>query len=668
MRNPFTHRQAVADPSQVFGRTGIARELFEMIASRQSCAVVGERRIGKSTLLTYLASPAVQAAHGLDPASMLTASLDFLALHGMSPDELWVEILDALAVDVGDSEVAAILGEHQGTTMRFVNFRRILRQLSRRGLRIVLLCDELDVAVHNPLFDEAFFGGLRSLAGEGVAFVTASRASLFELDQYRSEEARRKVMASPFFNIFAEFFVGPFADADVAEWLAASLDPTPIRFDAQDIRWLDAHAGRHPFFLQLAAYHLFGELERAGLGRTVDARPEPSGTSDRGERRQACRVEAACRVREEGAKVFRHHWVHSVDDERAILARLARARESDGSGHHLALSDVEPDRLRRLVTRGLLMREPGGETGEVGRHRLFSEPFRQWLRLRASVTDSAPTRHPSPDVDPDAPTLGLWTNPAPERYQLLEELGQGGTATVFKAWDARLERLVALKRLDAALRSSPKRLRALVSEARACAGLHHPGVVIVHDIDPERGFLVEELLGGGSLRDLLEQTPVLSDDDRVALARQLADALAAAHSASVLHGDLKPENILLAERPVTRGDSGSRLPTVKLTDFGAAVRLDGSAVARGGTIAYMAPEQLDGRSVGPAADVYAFGVVLFESGRGRLPDPAGPLDRDDETSSSALDRLISRCLAVDPGDRFADGRALAAAVQTARGA
>lgn len=676
MRNPFFHRQAVTDPAQVFGRAGRARELFEMIGSGQSCAVVGERRIGKSTLLTYLASPSVQASHGLDPDTTLTAMLDFLALHGLSPGELWPEIVEALALDAVDAEVRSTLEEAtDAPELRFAEFRRLVRRLHRRGHRIVLLCDELDLAIHNPLFDETFFGALRSLAGEGLVFVTASRASLLELEQYRSEEAKRKVLASPFFNIFAEYSLGPFGDADVAEWLAASLEPTPIRFDARDIQWLDAQGGRHPFFLQLAAYHLFGELERSGLGRIAHPRPEASGTaSDRAEQREACRREAATRVREEGAKVFRHQWVHGRDDERAALATLARLTSprgatGSGSGSFITLPDVDPRLLRRLEQRGLLVREGGEGRREGGRYRVFSEPFLEWLRVRPSVVEGegsvgGPASHPSKAPGSAAVDSTIWdAGPAPERYQLLEELGQGGTATVWKAWDRQLERLVALKRLDAELRASPARLAALVAEARACAGLSHPHVVVVHDIDAERGFLVEEHLPGGSLRDLFEQTAILGSVDRRGLAEELAEALAAAHEAGVLHGDLKPENILLTERPDPRSSSSvRRLPPIKLTDFGSAVRLEGSDAARGGTLAYMAPEQLAGQSISPAADIFAFGVVLYEAAHGHRPD-------EDATTLVAdapfadLDALVLRCLAPDPAARFADGRELLVAVR-----
>ncbi|MEM1182479.1 MAG: serine/threonine-protein kinase, partial [Acidobacteriota bacterium] len=658
MRNPFYHRQAVSDPSQVFGRAGLVRELFEMISSGQSCAVIGERRIGKSTLLSYLAARDVQEAHGLDPEQLLVGVLDFLALHGYSPDELWPEILDALALTASDSEVRGMLEAAAGSeTLGFSHFRRILRRLRRRGYRIVLLCDELDLAVDNPLFDEPFFGALRSLAGEGVAYVTASRASLLELELYRSEEARRKVLASPFFNIFAQFTLGAFDDHEVAEWLAASLEQTPIRFDALDIAWLDEQAGRHPFFLQLAAYHLFGGLERRGLARTRNPRPEPSGRpSRRGAERDACRRAAAEQVRQESARIFRYQWRHSREDERGKLASMAADAATWREGWRGA-DEGTKRLLRRLERRGLLRLERSS-VGQEG-YRLFSRPFYDWLCTETSLgplpMDSARTAAPSGSrVSGSEPASTSLSEPsgapggveaagermtppsaagfafgpealrrASDRFQILEELGHGGTATVFKAWDLKLERLVALKFLDHALKQAD-RGRQLLEEARVCASLRHPNIVVIFDIDPDRGILVEEFLPGGSLRDLLEQAPVWRQDELLSVSAQLAGALQAAHAAGIVHADVKPENVLLTERARYHHDSafGRRAPGVKLTDFGAAYRSWGATVAPGasGTLAYMAPEQLVGRGLTPAADVFSFGVVLWEVRHGERPE------------------------------------------------
>ncbi|MCG8459613.1 MAG: serine/threonine protein kinase, partial [Holophagales bacterium] len=282
--------------------------------------------------------------------------------------------------------------------------------------------------------------------------------------------------------------------------------------------------------------------------------------------------------------------------------------------------------------------------------------------------------------------LGDGESAVLDRYHVLEELGRGGAGTVFKAWDTRLERLVAIKILDREIRDSPERLEPLLVEARTCAALHHPHIVTVYDIDTENGFLVQELMAGGSLRDLLEMVASLPAIDVLTLAEQLGSALSAAHRAGVVHRDLKPENVLLAMRPPLRGSPAGvfPLPPVKLADFGTALRIremgrlsERRAVA--GTLAYMAPEQLAGEETGPAADLFSLGVVLHECRHGTRPvhtgSSAGAADRAEAPTDTddPLHRLVTRCLEWDPEHRFPTADDFLAAVgkaqqRTARGA
>ena len=518
MRNPFFHRQGITDADHFFGRGSLVRSLFEMIASGQCCAVLGERRIGKSSLLAYLADPRVQAAHQLDPERTLTVVLDFLALHTCSPAELWLEILEVLELETEDPKAWQILERvPRDENLSFGTFRRAMRKLKRRGFRVVLLCDEFELAIQNPQFDERFFGALRSLAGsEGVVFVTASRLSLLELGQYREEEVRQKVLGSPFFNIFAEFVVGPFRDYELAEMLSVSLDTTPIRFDRSGIDFLDRLGGRHPYFLQLSAYHLYEELRRAGLGRPTQTTALSS--DELRSRLRSCQRAVREKVRRESAKIFRNQWQHSSDIEREMLATLVD-EENGGS--------VDARIIAQLERRGLVMEAASSSprqrrlqdtTRSSRRFRLFSELLKTWildqvtLPSAGTVESRTSLREPLPDLPAVAEAS------VPERYFILEEIGRGGAGTVFKARDLRLERLVAIKVLDRQIRESPERLEPLLTEARTCAALHHPQIVTIYDIDTERGFLVQEFLPGGSLRDLLEMMPILSLKDVLSFA------------------------------------------------------------------------------------------------------------------------------------------------------
>jgi hypothetical protein len=245
------------------------------------------------------------------------------------------------------------------------------------------------------------------------------------------------------------------------------------------------------------------------------------------------------------------------------------------------------------------------------------------------------------------------------RYELLEALARGGFGRVYKARDTTLERIVAIKLLDTGSASEDARSR-MLREARANARLHHPNVVVLHDAgeDPFGLYLVLEYVAGTSLAEVLHSGPP-APHRASEIARECALALAAAHAHGIVHRDIKPANILLTE-------SGR----VKVADFGVArlvgeVRLTdrGSII---GTPNYMAPEQVDGAEVGPEADMFALGCVLYEmlAGRppfdgkttsevlGRIlrgsPDPMPPLDRSVaplvDTVTSLLDKSPKRRL------------------------
>ncbi len=666
MRNPFYHRQAITDVSHFFGRGELVRSLLEMVASGQSCAVIGERRIGKSSLFTYLGNSRIQTLYGLEPRQILSVVLDFLALHTCTPGQLWVEILEAIEPLVFDPESQqAVAGALKHEEVSFADLRRAIRRLNRSGLRLLLLCDEFELAVQNPAFDESFFGALRSLAGSGgVVYVTASRLSLLELDQYRGEKVRQKVLGSPFFNIFAEFSAGPLADFEVAEMVAGLLDPTPVRFSRDQVRFLTRVAGCHPYFLQLAAYHLYKQAEHS---------------RHRGPAHDITEVEE--RIRQEAAKIFRNQWQHSSQEERQALLVLTGFDQASRVGRRA---------VARLLQRGLVcctaevatMAAPHHQLSktELASYRVFSDLFAEWITGLQSpwAPDEGPPANAEviPAPVPAALPEPIPAGPSPERYSFIEEVGQGGTGTIFKAWDENLQRVVAIKVLNEMVRASRPWLQQLLQEARSGAGLNHPNIVIIHDIDIASGFLVEEFLSGGSLRDHLTTASILSTADTLSLAEQVSDALRAAHGAGIVHRDIKPENILLTAQALSPGSSSRpTLPAVKLCDFGCALRLDDLNQVRSrrspaGSLAYMAPEQLAGSDTGPATDFYALGVVLFEARHGKRPAPsskascavdAPPLAR----AAAMLEAIIARCLAPEPGQRFASADELLSALHRA---
>ena len=245
------------------------------------------------------------------------------------------------------------------------------------------------------------------------------------------------------------------------------------------------------------------------------------------------------------------------------------------------------------------------------------------------------------------------------RYRVEGLLGKGGMGEVYKAFDQRLGQPVALKFLPARLARDPARAALFKTEVLVARQVTHPNVCRVHDYDEHAGqpFLSMEYIDGEDLASLLRRIRRLPEDTAVELARQLCLGLAAAHAQGLLHRDLKPGNVMIDGRGRPR-----------VTDFGLAGRVGsftGEAV-RAGTPAYMAPEQLAGTEVDVRSDVYALGLVLYETFTGRRAFPADSigelarLQRDGTPPApsrhvpalnTAVERVIMRCLDPNPDAR-----------------
>lgn len=274
----------------------------------------------------------------------------------------------------------------------------------------------------------------------------------------------------------------------------------------------------------------------------------------------------------------------------------------------------------------------------------------------------------SPNFSPGA-SLG--------HYEIKSQLGAGGMGEVYLAQDTKLDRKVALKVLPADLAANQDRMRRFTQEAKATAALNHPNIATIHEIGEHDGthYIVMELVDGVTLREEIHQNQT-ELRKLLKYLQQVAEGLAKAHAAGIVHRDLKPDNIM-----VTRDGHA------KILDFGLAKLIEQLPVAAGnadevatalmpqpsspgaimGTVGYMSPEQAKAKTVDQRSDIFSFGCVLYEAVTGRKPfvgesvvdtlhkiiyDSPPLITDSNPTASPELQRVIRRCLAKDPDERF----------------
>jgi WD40 repeat protein len=344
---------------------------------------------------------------------------------------------------------------------------------------------------------------------------------------------------------------------------------------------------------------------------------------------------------------------------------------------------ADPELTLTLIYAEALLRGATGSSPDLTEYQARFPALADRLALVFQF-DAALDGGPGAGIAPGGPSGG---DPVPG-YELLGEVGRGGMGVVYRARDRRLNRTVALKLVPAGALTSPERVARFRQEAELAARLSHPNIVQVFEAGEAAGhaYLAMEFVDGPSLAQSAAGTPQ-PPDQSAALVETLAAAVRAAHLRGIVHRDLKPANILLSgtgnREPGTDHDPvpGSRFPVPKITDFGLARALDAASdlTATGavlGTPCYMAPEQAAGagESVGPAADVYALGAILYELLVGQPPfraatrsatltmvlrDEPLPPRRLRPAVPRELETICLKCLRKDTGGRYATAADLA---------
>ena len=356
--NPFTFGNPIRDPSRFYGRQQEIRQITSRLASsaHESTSVVGERRIGKTSLLSFLAHPEVSASLGLRPESYCLVYIDFQGLTDITPHRFWQRVLAKVGRGACDEEIAARFAKFsQREAFDLFDLEDLFETVADRSLQIVLLLDEFEYVTQNPNFTSDFFGGLRALAiHHNLSLVPATRRELVDL--CHSEE----IKGSPFFNIFANVVLRPFSPPEVDQMVEGYLGGTQVTLTPEEKDMILKLAGGHPFFIQMAGYYLF-EGKAQGL------------------RDEALKSSLADAFAQQADSHFSYLWSHSSESERiTLLTTMGLAHQKPS---HKTLPSLENlSRIYRraaldvstLTKRGLLVQTDSS-------YGLFSPSFDHWV-------------------------------------------------------------------------------------------------------------------------------------------------------------------------------------------------------------------------------------------------------------------------------------------------
>jgi AAA-like domain len=333
---------------QIFGR--LRNEEFE------SSSLVGDRRIGKTSLLNYLADPGVRAARGLGPERYNFIYVDLQMVDkAMGPEQLWRRLLVFMRQCTDDGIRGALVVLERCERLDTFDLDELFQEVDDRGQHVVFLLDEFERVTENANFGPDFYYGLRSLMiHHKVALVTSSRLELIELCHSEA------VKSSPFFNIFANINLRMFSDEDCQLMVSRSLSGTSVQFSEREMEQVLNLAGLHPYFLQAACCMLY-ESHRMGLGEA------------------ARRAYLAEHFRAEAIPQIVDYWDNSGDYEKIVLTAAAALLEQTTEPMqgfslqdlHGVFSRAEPT-VERLEKRGMLM-------SRDGRYRLFSSVLGPWV-------------------------------------------------------------------------------------------------------------------------------------------------------------------------------------------------------------------------------------------------------------------------------------------------
>jgi serine/threonine-protein kinase len=539
---------------------------------------VGERRIGKSSLLYYINQPQVRARLLDRQESYAFVFIDLQQKRRLSLTEFFKELFSLLAREINDDSLLRL-------DPTFDSVRSVLEGFRQRGRKLIVLFDEFDAITTNRAFDLEFYSFLRSIANNyDVAYVTSSARDLQELCH------TQLIADSPFFNIFTNVFLRAFTRKDATELITAPSAQAGVPLEGYARRIMEI-AGHFPYFLQIACSAYFDHLL------------ENDGKLNREE------VEST--FLDEAKGQFRFIWDHMSDTHRRCVRDFTEDGRVEKEQEHVyedlkrAGYFIEDDRGPRIFSTLF--------STVISRPRIITTELKETDRAAMAVHDGKTEKVMVPPLIEPHGHIG--------RFDIRRLLGSGGMGEIFEAYDTDLHRTVAIKVLASKYIEDDTMKQRFLREARMASKLNHPNIATIYEIGEAAGnpYIVMEYVEGETLMDRLAEGP-LDLETIIDVGAQSAEALAEAHEQGIIHRDIKSSNIMITERG-----------KVKVLDFGLAKPLPlGSREMSGtrltesgillGTVNYMSPEQATGRAeVTHLSDIFSLGVVLYEVITGKLP-------------------------------------------------
>jgi tRNA A-37 threonylcarbamoyl transferase component Bud32/AAA+ ATPase superfamily predicted ATPase len=616
--NPYLNRVMIQDPNQFYGRQSEVRRIFSRIGGNrpQSISIVGERRIGKSSLLHYLSCREVQERYFAGSSLPVIVFLDFQQLRHFTVEEFFSLLTTRVR------QVCA--GIPETVTPGYRAFQSLLESFQTMNLRLVLLFDEFQGITTNSAFNIEFYSFLRSMANNySVAYVTSSSVELQRLC-YCSD-----ISDSPFFNIFTNLHLKPFEREEALGLIEKPSEQQgcSLRRFADEILSM---AGLFPFYLQIAC-SIYFDCWNANPDKELD------------------RQEVKERFLEEASSHFSYFWEHTTPEAQAILERL--------------LHEVQPRPEEAYVSQAL--QRNGYLIHEQEKLRIFSPVFAEYIRMITSsggragrILAGAPL--PEHPIEPGARV---------HQYLLLRKAGEGGMGIVYEAQDTTLGRKVAVKFVKPQLLQQDVARKRFLREARTAACLNHPAIASVYELF-EYGKhlgLVMEWIDGVTLKQRILKNGRIKYLDLAAWMIEACDGLETAHRQGIVHRDINCNNLMI-----------NAVNRIKVTDFGLAKfytenMLETASSVSGagallGTIDYMSPEQVHGGPIDARSDLFCLGVVIFEAISGVLPfrrnsalasmqatvgEPVPLLARYQVERAGEIQGMVNKLLEKSPQRRYA---------------